>query len=153
MKAMVRDRYGSPDVLELTDIDKPEPADDEVLLRVHGASVNPADWHILRGAPYIARMQFGLGKPKDRVLGCDVAGHIEAVGNNVTILQPADEVFGSPFMHGLGALLSGYVSRRISWHRNQPPSRSSRPRLYPLPPPQLCKVCAITGGSSQGTRC
>jgi NADPH:quinone reductase-like Zn-dependent oxidoreductase len=103
VKAIVRDRYGSPDVLELTDIDKPEPADDEVLLRVHGASVNPADWHILRGAPYIARMQFGLRKPKDRVLGCDVAGRVEAVGNNVTMLKPGEEVFGSPFMHGLGA--------------------------------------------------
>ena len=103
MKAIVRDTYGSADVLELTDIDKPEPGDDEVLLRVHAASVNPADWHILRGVPYIARMQFGLGKPKDRVLGCDVAGHIEAVGNNVTMLQPGEEVFGSPFMHGLGA--------------------------------------------------
>jgi NADPH:quinone reductase-like Zn-dependent oxidoreductase len=103
VKAIVRDSYGSPNVLELKDIDKPEPADDEVLLRVHAASVNPADWHILRGIPYIARMQFGLGKPKDRVLGCDVAGHIEAVGKDVTMLQPADEVFGSPFMHGLGA--------------------------------------------------
>ena len=102
MKAIVRDRYGSPDILELTEIDKPEPADDEVLVRVHAASVNPADWHILRGAPYIARMQFGVRKPKDRVLGCDVAGHIEAVGKNVTMLQPGEEVFGSPFMHGLG---------------------------------------------------
>src|ERR687893_2326764 len=103
MKAIVRDTYGSPDVLELTDIDKPEPQDEEVLVRVHAASVNPADWHILRGAPYIARMQFGLRKPKDRVLGCDVAGHVEAVGKNVTMLQPGDEVFGSPFMHGFGA--------------------------------------------------
>jgi NADPH:quinone reductase-like Zn-dependent oxidoreductase len=103
MKAIVRDSYGSPDVLELTDIDKPEPGDDEVLLRVHAASVNPADWHILRGAPYIARMQFGLRKPKDRVLGCDVAGRVEAVGKDVTMLQPGEEVFGSPFMHGLGA--------------------------------------------------
>jgi NADPH:quinone reductase-like Zn-dependent oxidoreductase len=103
MKAMVRDRYGSPDVLELTDIDKPEPGDDEVLVRVHAASVNPADWHILRGAPYIARMQFGLRKPKDRVLGCDVAGQVEAVGKNVAMLKPGDDVFGSPFMHGLGA--------------------------------------------------
>ena len=90
MKAIVRDSYGSPDVLELTEIDKPEPADDEVLLRVHATSVNPADWHTLRGAPYIARMQFGLRKPKDRVLGCDVAGRVEAVGNNVMMLQPAD---------------------------------------------------------------
>jgi NADPH:quinone reductase-like Zn-dependent oxidoreductase len=103
VKAIVRDRYGSPDVLELTDIDKPEPGDDEVLVRVHAASVNPADWHILRGAPYIARMQFGLRKPKHRVLGCDVAGRVEAVGNNVTMLQPGEEVFGSPFMHGFGA--------------------------------------------------
>jgi NADPH:quinone reductase-like Zn-dependent oxidoreductase len=90
MKAILRDKYGSPDVLVLKDIDKPELGDDEVLLRVHAASVNPADWHILRGAPYIARMQFGLRKPKDRVLGCDVAGRVEAVGNNVTMLQPAD---------------------------------------------------------------
>ena len=74
MKAIVRDSYGSPDVLELTDIDKPEPGDDEVLLRVHAASVNPADWHLLRGEPYIARLQLGLRKPKDRILGCDVAG-------------------------------------------------------------------------------
>ena len=103
MKAIVRDTYGSPDVLELKDIDKPEPGDDEVLLRVHAASVNPADWHFLRGAPYIARMQFGLRKPKERVLGCDVAGHIEAVGKDVTLLKPGEEVFGSPFMHGFGA--------------------------------------------------
>jgi NADPH:quinone reductase-like Zn-dependent oxidoreductase len=103
VKAIVRDSYGSPDVLELTDIDKPEPGDDEVLLRVHGASVNPADWHFLRGTPYIARMQFGLRNPKDRVLGCDVAGHIEAVGKDVTMLKPGEEVFGSLFMHGLGA--------------------------------------------------
>jgi NADPH:quinone reductase-like Zn-dependent oxidoreductase len=103
MKAIVRDKYGSPDVLELEDIDKPELGDDEVLVRVHAASVNPADWHLLRGKPYIARLQLGLRKPKDRVLGCDVAGHVEAVGNNVTMLQPGDEVFGSPFMHGLGA--------------------------------------------------
>jgi NADPH:quinone reductase-like Zn-dependent oxidoreductase len=109
VKAIVRDRYGSPDDLELTDIDKPEPGGDEVLLRVHAASVNPADWHILRGAPYIARLQFGLRKPKDRVLGCDVAGWVEAVGNNVTMLQPGEEVFGSPFMHGLGALFAEWV--------------------------------------------
>src|SRR5918995_5213545 len=94
---------GRDDVLELTDIDKPEPGDDEVLVRVHAASVNPADWHFLRGTPYIARLQLGLRKPKDRVLGCDVAGQVEAVGKNVKMLQPGEEVFGSPFMHGLGA--------------------------------------------------
>ena len=103
MKAMVYTKYGPSDVLELTVVEKPIPRDDEVLLKVHAASVNPADWHLLRGKPYIARLQLGLRKPKERVLGCDVAGHLEAVGNNVTMLQPADEVFGSPFMHGFGA--------------------------------------------------
>ena len=103
MKAIIRGRYGSPDVLELTEIDKPEPGDDEVLVRVHAASVNPADWHFLRGTPYIARLQLGLRKPKDRVLGCDVAGRVEAVGKDVTMFRPGYDVFGSPFMHGLGA--------------------------------------------------
>jgi NADPH:quinone reductase-like Zn-dependent oxidoreductase len=103
MKAIVRHKYGPPDVLELGDIDKPELADDEVLLRVRATSVNSADWHLLRGEPYIARVQLGLRKPKDRVLGCDVAGRVEAVGKNVTMLERGGEVFGSPFMHGLGA--------------------------------------------------
>ena len=74
-----------------------------MLVRVHAASVNPADWHFLRATPYIARLQLGLRKPKDRVLGCDVAGQVGAVGKNVKMLQPGEEVFGSPFMHGLGA--------------------------------------------------
>ena len=74
MKAIVYHQYGSPDVLEITEVEKPTPGDDEVVLKVHAASVNPADWHLLRGTPYIARLQFGLRKPKDRVLGCDVAG-------------------------------------------------------------------------------
>jgi NADPH:quinone reductase-like Zn-dependent oxidoreductase len=103
MKAIVYHQYGSPDVLELREVEKPTPKDDEVLLKVHAASVNPADWHLLRGKPYIARLQLGLRTPKDRVLGCDAAGQVEAVGKNVTMLQPADEVFGSPFMHGFGA--------------------------------------------------
>ncbi|MGH3147376.1 MAG: NAD(P)-dependent alcohol dehydrogenase [Rubrobacter sp.] len=103
MKAMVNMKYGPPDVLELTEVEKPDPSDDKVLLKVHAASVNPADWHFLRGKPYVARLQIGLRKPKDRVLGCDVAGQVEAVGENVTMFQPGDEVFGSPFMHGFGA--------------------------------------------------
>jgi NADPH:quinone reductase-like Zn-dependent oxidoreductase len=103
MKAIVRDKYGPPDVLELGDIDEPEPGDDQKLLRVRATSINPADWHILGGDPYFARLQLGLRKPKDRVLGCDVAGRVEMVGKNVTMFQPGDEVFGSPFMHGFGA--------------------------------------------------
>ena len=103
MKAIVNMKYGAPDVLELTEVERPTPKDNEVLLKVHAASVNPADWHLLRGDPYIARLQLGLRYPKTRVLGCDVAGRVEAVGKNVTTLQPGDEVFGSPFMHGFGA--------------------------------------------------
>ena len=103
MKAIVRDNYGPPDVLELEDLSKPEPGGDGVLLRVHATSVNPADWHILRGDPYVSRLQLGLREPKDRVLGCDVAGRVETVGESVTMLRPGDEVFGSPFMRGFGA--------------------------------------------------
>jgi len=105
MKAMVSTEYGPPDVLELTEVEKPTPKEDEVLVKVHAASVNSADWHLLRGVLYIARMQgtLGLRKPKDRDLGCDVAGKVEAVGKNVTMLRPGDEVFGSPFMRGFGA--------------------------------------------------
>jgi NADPH:quinone reductase-like Zn-dependent oxidoreductase len=103
MKAMVRTKYGPPDVLELTEAEIPAPQDDEVLVKIHAASVNPADWHLLRGEPYIARLQLGLRKPKDRVLGCDVAGRVEAVGKDVTTFRPGDEAFGSPFMHGFGA--------------------------------------------------
>src|ERR671917_272445 len=103
MKAMVNMKYGPPDVLKLTEVERPTPKDDEVLLKVHAAPATPADWPLLRGTPYIARLQLGLRYPKTRVLGCDVAGRVEAVGKNVTTLQPGDEVFGSPFMHGFGA--------------------------------------------------
>jgi NADPH:quinone reductase-like Zn-dependent oxidoreductase len=103
VKAIASDRYGSPDVLALQEIAEPTIIDDAVLVRVHATSVNAADWHYMRGEPRIARLDFGLREPKHRVLGCDVAGRVEAVGRNVTKVQPGDEVFGSPFGHGLGA--------------------------------------------------
>src|SRR4028119_1331454 len=103
MKAMVNTKYGPPDVLEFTEVEQPVPKDDEALVKIHAASVNPADWHLLRGTPHIARLQLGLRKPKETVLGCDVAGQVEAVGKNVKMLRPGDGVFGSPFMHGFGA--------------------------------------------------
>ena len=93
MKAVVQDKYGSPDVLELRDIDKPVAKDDEVLIRVHAASVNAADWHFLRGMPYIARLSLGLRKPKTKIRGRDVAGQIEAVGKDVKQFHPGDEVY------------------------------------------------------------
>ncbi|MBA2313394.1 MAG: hypothetical protein H0V97_11440 [Actinobacteria bacterium] len=81
MKAIVHDEYGSPDVLELRDIDKPSLKEDEVLVRVHAAGVNAADWHLLRGAPYVMRLMFGLRKPKNTVRGRDMAGRVEGDGH------------------------------------------------------------------------
>jgi len=94
MKAMVQDTYGSAEVLELRDIDKPEIGDDQVLVRVRAAGVNPADWAVMSGLPYIARPVYGLRKPKNAVRGTDVAGQVEAVGPGVTRFRPGDEVFG-----------------------------------------------------------
>jgi NADPH:quinone reductase-like Zn-dependent oxidoreductase len=95
MKAIVQDRFGPPDVLRLVDTDPPEVGADDVLVQVHAAALNPADWHILRGDPLVARlMGVGLTKPKARVAGSDAAGVVEAVGTNVRGLKPGDEVLG-----------------------------------------------------------
>ena len=96
MKAIVQERFGPPDVLELVDTDLPEVGPDEVLLQVRAAALNPYDWHILRGDPRIARLMGGVGltRPKARVAGVDVAGRVEAVGANVGGLRQGDEVFG-----------------------------------------------------------
>ena len=98
MKAIVQDAYGSPDVLELRDIDKPLVEDDEVLVRVRAASVHPDVWHVLTGLPYVLRvMGAGLRKPKNPVPGTDLAGVVESVGKNVTRFRPGDDVFGETF--------------------------------------------------------
>src|ERR687897_2071654 len=107
MKAIVYHQYGSPDVLEITEVEKPTPGDDEVVLKVHAASVNPADWHLLRGTPYIARLQLGLRKPKDRVLGCDVAGGGEAGGKKSTKLRPGRGGVGGPLQPRVWAVAGG----------------------------------------------
>src|SRR6266496_1496167 len=102
MKAIVYTQYGSPDVLELREVEKPNPRDNEVLIKVHAASVNAADWHYLRGAPLLFRLNIGLQKPKNILLGADVAGRIEAVGRNVTQFQPGDDIFGDLSESDLG---------------------------------------------------
>lgn len=94
MKAIVGDTYGSPDVLKLRDIHKPEISDEEMLLRVRAAGVERGAWHLITGLPYITRLAFGLRAPKNPVPGMDVAGIVEAVGRSVTRFQPEDEVFG-----------------------------------------------------------
>ncbi|HZD32648.1 MAG TPA: NAD(P)-dependent alcohol dehydrogenase [Candidatus Angelobacter sp.] len=95
MKAIVYKHYGSPEVLKLDEVEKPQPGDDEVLLRVHGASVNPLDWHLMRGEPRVMRIAIGVGRPKDVRFGRDGAGVVEAVGKAVTKLRAGDEVFGT----------------------------------------------------------
>ncbi len=95
MKAIVYHQYGSPDVLELKEIDKPAVKDNEVLVRIHAAAVSAGDWRLVRGLPYLIRiMGFGLLKPKHNVPGFDLAGQVEAVGRGVKQLKPGDEVFG-----------------------------------------------------------
>jgi NADPH:quinone reductase-like Zn-dependent oxidoreductase len=109
MKAIRYDRYGPPEVLRLTDAGDPVVGDEDVLIRVMAASVNPLDWHFMRGIPYILRPQAGLLRPKDGVLGADLAGRVAEVGKRVTAFAPGDEVFGC--LTGLGTLAE-YVSVR-----------------------------------------
>ena len=94
MRAAVYHEYGTPEVLEVRELEKPVPAEDEVLVRVHAAAVNPFDWHMLTGLPYIARLGNGLRRPKTERLGADFAGTVEAVGANVTSFETGDDVFG-----------------------------------------------------------
>jgi NADPH:quinone reductase-like Zn-dependent oxidoreductase len=106
MKAIVRDRYGSPDVLALREVEKPELADDGVLVRVRAASLNRSDWYDLTGI-YLGRLQMGVRRPRSRLVGTDFAGTVEAVGADVAGLQPGDEVFG-----GRSGALAEYVCAR-----------------------------------------
>ena len=94
MKAIVHDRYGSPEVLRLAEVAKPVAGDNEVLVRVHAATINARDWHAMRGDPYLARMAFGLRGPKVKIRGTDFAGRVAAVGRLVTRFRPGDEVYG-----------------------------------------------------------
>ena len=96
MQAIIQDNYGSAEVLELRDVEKPRPGDDELLIRVHAAGLDPGVWHLMTGLPYLVRvMGFGLRKPKIRIRGTDVAGTVEAAGRNVTQLKEGDPVYGT----------------------------------------------------------
>ena len=102
MKAIVYTEYGPPDVLQLKEVEKPVPREDEVLIKVLGSSANALDWHFMRADPALSRMVSGLLKPKNTILGADVAGRVEEVGNNVKQFQTGDEVIGDFFVDGLG---------------------------------------------------
>ncbi|MCH8911538.1 MAG: NAD(P)-dependent alcohol dehydrogenase [Chloroflexi bacterium] len=94
MKAIVQYKYGTPDVLELKEVEKPVARDDELLVKVHAASINAADWFVLTGLPYVVRPAFGTIRPRHKIPGQDLAGTVEAVGKNVTQFKPGDEIFG-----------------------------------------------------------
>jgi NADPH:quinone reductase-like Zn-dependent oxidoreductase len=102
MKAFVYERYGPPERLRMAEVDTPVPAADQVLVKVLAASVNAADWHILRGKPLFSRATLGLLRPKHQVLGVDVAGQIEAVGRDATGFEPGDQVYANLLDHGYG---------------------------------------------------
>jgi len=102
MKAVVRDTYGPPDVLRLEEVRKPIPGNGQVLVRVHAASANAGDWHLLRGTPLPFRLVEGLLTPKHRIIGTDIAGRVEAVGPHVSQFRPGDEVFGELSRSGFG---------------------------------------------------
>jgi NADPH:quinone reductase-like Zn-dependent oxidoreductase len=109
MKGLVARCYGAPDVLALEEVAKPMPADDQLLVKVHAAALNPLDWHMMRGSPYIMRLSSGIGTPKDARVGVDFAGTVEAVGKSVTRFKPGDEVFG-----GADGAVAEYVVVRES---------------------------------------
>jgi NADPH:quinone reductase-like Zn-dependent oxidoreductase len=102
MRAFVYERYGPPENLRLAEVDRPVPAAGEVLVKVLAASVNAADWHVLRGKPLFSRATLGLLRPKHRILGVDIAGQVEVVGGGVSGFQPGDQVYANLLDHGYG---------------------------------------------------
>jgi NADPH:quinone reductase-like Zn-dependent oxidoreductase len=109
MKAFMWERYGPPETLRLVEVEKPTPEAGEALVKVLGVSVNPADWHSMRGKPVFSRLTLGLLRPKHKILGVDVSGRVEAVGSGLTRFKPGDEVYANLLDHGYGAFAE-YVS-------------------------------------------
>ena len=123
MKAFIYERYGPPETLRMAEVDKPVPKVDEVLVKVLAASVNAADWHVLRGKPLFSRATLGLLRPKHQILGGDVAGRVEAVGGGVTRFKPGDEVYANLLDHGCGGFAE-YVSVPVAVMSLKPASLS-----------------------------
>jgi NADPH:quinone reductase-like Zn-dependent oxidoreductase len=123
MKAIVYDKYGAPDVLELREVGKPAPNADEILVKVRAVSVNPADWHSMRGKPLFSHATLGWLRPKHQILGADLAGQVEAVGSGVTQFKPGDEVYANLLDHGFGSFAE-YVSAPVDVTALKPASLS-----------------------------
>ena len=112
MKAFISEKYGPPEMLRMAEVEKPAAATDEALVKVLAVSVNPADWRSMRAKPFFSRATLGLLRPKHRILGVDIAGRVEAVGNGVTQFQPGDEVYANLLDHGSGGFAE-YVSAPV----------------------------------------
>jgi NADPH:quinone reductase-like Zn-dependent oxidoreductase len=123
MKAFVHEKYGPPETLRMAEVDKPAPDADQVLVKVLAASVNAADWHVLRGKPLFSRATLGLLRPKHQILGVDIAGRVEAVGSGVTRFRPGDEVYANLLDHGYGGFAE-YVSVPVAVVSLKPASLS-----------------------------
>lgn len=149
MKAVLQERYGAPaDVLEMREIDDPTPGDGEVLVRVHAAGISIGDWLVVRGLPYFARPGYGLTKPKQRVAGLELAGRVEAVGQNVTRFQVGDEVFG--FCNGAFAEMAvGAASGLVPMPKNVSPALAA---ALPVSGTAALQAVRDAGGISSGQR-
>jgi len=123
MKAFIYEKYGPPETLRMTEVDKPAPNAAEVLVKVLAVSVNAADWHVLRGKPLFSRATLGLLRPKQKILGVDVAGRVEGVGGGVTGFKAGDEVYANLLDHGYGGFAE-YVSVPAAVMALKPPSLS-----------------------------
>lgn len=145
MKAVQFSKYGSPDILEYVDIEKPIPNDDQVLVKVHAVSVNPLDWHIMRGQPYLVRMSMGWRKPKTpTVLGADIAGHVEAVGANVTEFKVGDEVFGGTGTNGFAEYI--VLKEKVLAHK---PANNTFEEASSIPTVALTTLQGLRAGNLQ----
>jgi NADPH:quinone reductase-like Zn-dependent oxidoreductase len=123
MKAFIYERYGPPEALRMAEVDEPSPDAGEVLVKVLAASVNAADWHVLRGKPLFSRATLGLLRPKHKILGGDVAGQVEAIGSGVARFKPGDEVYANLLDHGYGGFAE-YVSVPVEVMASKPASLS-----------------------------
>ena len=146
MQAVVQDRYGSADVLRLALIARPEVADDEVLLRVHAAGLDRGSWHLMTGRPYLLRLGFGLRRPKNPVLGVDVAGTVVAVGSAVTRFSAGDEVFG----FGKGSFAEYTVAREDRLARKPKNASFEQAAVVPVSAATALQALRDVGRVEQG---
>jgi len=149
MQAIIFTEYGSPDVLQCAEIEKPAPARNEILIRVYAASINPLDFHNMRGSPCIIRLQSGLRRPKNPRLGVDLSGEVEVVGQDVTDFQPGDAVFGVR----TGALAEYVITTGKAFAPKPRTSPSSRLQSFRWPASLPFRGCAIKGNSSPARHC